>query len=94
MGSERTAAVASRGAQFTGRYVPKQAIAAFRADGKMLEPAEHYMDDVIIHGSPERVVDTLRRLEEEIPLDYLLLSPLSEKTFDLFTEKVLPHIID
>jgi alkanesulfonate monooxygenase SsuD/methylene tetrahydromethanopterin reductase-like flavin-dependent oxidoreductase (luciferase family) len=91
---EEAAAVASRGAQFTGRYVPKQAIAAFRADGKMLEPAEHYMDDVIIHGSPERVVDTLRRLEEEIPLDYLLLSPLSEKTFDLFTEKVLPHVID
>ncbi len=50
------------------------------------------MDDVIIHGSPERVVDTLQRLEEEMPLDYLLLSPLSEKTFDLFTEHVLRHI--
>jgi alkanesulfonate monooxygenase SsuD/methylene tetrahydromethanopterin reductase-like flavin-dependent oxidoreductase (luciferase family) len=91
---EEAAAVASRGAHFTSRYIPKQAIAAFRSDGRMLEPAEHYMDDVIIHGSPERVVDTLRRLEEEIPLDYLLLSPLSEKTFELFTEKVLPHIID
>ena len=91
---EEAAAVAERGALFTSRYVPKQAIASFRSDGRMLEPAEHYMDDVIIHGSPERVVDTLRRLEEEIRLDYLLLSPLSDKTFELFTEKVLPHILD
>jgi alkanesulfonate monooxygenase SsuD/methylene tetrahydromethanopterin reductase-like flavin-dependent oxidoreductase (luciferase family) len=90
---EEAAAVASRGAYFTSRYVPKQAIASFRSDGRMLEPEEHYMDDVIIHGSPERVVDTLKRLEEEIPLDYLLLSPLSDRTFELFTEKVLPHVI-
>jgi len=85
-------AVARRGAEFTSRYIPKQAIAAFRADGKMVEPAEHYMDDVTIHGCPERVVDTLLRLQEEIPLDYLLLSPVSEKTFELFTDRVLPHI--
>jgi len=52
------------------------------------------MDDVIIHGSPERVIDILKRLEEEIPLDYLLLSPLSDKSFELFTERVLPHVID
>ena len=90
---EEAAVVASRGAYFTSRYIPKQAIAAFRSDGRMLEPAEHYMDDVIIHGSPERVVETLKRLEEEIPLDYLLLSPLSDRTFELFTEKVLPHVI-
>jgi len=85
-------AVARRGAEFTSRYIPKEAIAAFRADGKIVEPADHYMDDVIIHGSPERVLDTLRRLEEEIPLDYLLLSPVSEKTFELFTDHVLPHL--
>jgi alkanesulfonate monooxygenase SsuD/methylene tetrahydromethanopterin reductase-like flavin-dependent oxidoreductase (luciferase family) len=48
---------------------------------------------VVIHGSPERVVDTLQRLEEEMPLDYLLLSPLSEKTFGIFTERVLPHVL-
>jgi hypothetical protein len=38
------------------------------------------------------VVDTLQRLEAEVPLDYLLLSPLSEKTFDLFTDRVLPQL--
>ncbi len=91
---EEAAVIAQRGAQFTGRYVPKQAIASFRSDGRMLEPVEHYMDDVIIHGCPERVVDTLQRLEEELPLEYLLLSPLSDKTFEIFTEKVLPHVID
>ena len=41
----------------------------------------------------ERVIDELKRLEEEMPLGYLLLSPLSEKTFGIFTEKVLPHVI-
>jgi alkanesulfonate monooxygenase SsuD/methylene tetrahydromethanopterin reductase-like flavin-dependent oxidoreductase (luciferase family) len=85
--------VARRGAEFSSRYVPKQAIAAIRADGKVVEPMDHYMDDVIIHGTPERVIDTLKRLEEEIPLDYLLLSPVSEKTFELFTERVLPHVL-
>ena len=39
------------------------------------------------------MIDTLKRLEEEIPLDYLLLSPVSEKTFELFTERVLPHVL-
>jgi alkanesulfonate monooxygenase SsuD/methylene tetrahydromethanopterin reductase-like flavin-dependent oxidoreductase (luciferase family) len=91
---EEAAAVATRGAEFTSRYVPKKAIASFRSDGRMVEPKEHYLDDVIIHGCPERIVETLKRLEEEIPLDYLLLSPLSDRTFELFTEKVLPHVID
>ena len=38
------------------------------------------------------VVDTLLALEAEMPLDYLLLSPLSEKTFGYFTDRVLPHV--
>ncbi len=87
-------AVAERGAKWTSRYIPKQAIASFRSDGRAMEPIDHYMDDVIIHGSPGRVVDTLLRLEEEIPLGYLLLSPLSDRTFELFTEHVLPRIGD
>ncbi len=85
-------AVARRAAEFTSRYIPKQAIAGFRADGKAVDAAEHYMDDVTIHGSPEKVVDELQKLEEEMPLDYLLLSPVSEKTFELFTDRVLPHV--
>lgn len=86
-------AIAERGAKWTAGYIPKQALASFRSDDETPEVVDHYMDDVIIHGSPERVVDILKRLAEELPLDYLLLSPLSEKSFDLFTERVLPHVI-
>lgn len=90
---EEALRVAERGALFSGRYLPKEAVAAFREDGRPTEPAEHYMDGVIVHGSPERVVDQLRELETTMPLDYLLVSPLSEKTFDLFTERVLPEFV-
>jgi alkanesulfonate monooxygenase SsuD/methylene tetrahydromethanopterin reductase-like flavin-dependent oxidoreductase (luciferase family) len=51
------------------------------------------MDDVILYGSPDKIVDDLRRLEEEIGLRYLLMSPLSERSFELFTERVLPHFL-
>ena len=86
-------AVARRGAAWTtATYVPKAAIRMFRPDEKEIDPVEHYLRDVVIHGSPERVVDQLLQLESEIPLDSLLLSPLSERTFELFTDRVLPHV--
>ena len=70
----------------------KEAIASFRSDRQAMDPKDHYMDGVIVYGTPERVVDQLSELETTLPLDYLLLSPLSEKTFDLFTERVLPEL--
>ena len=86
-------AIARRGAKWTaGAYIPKQALAQFRQDDAEIDPVDHYLSDVVIHGCPERVVDELLRLEEEIPLAYLLLSPLSERTFGLFTDRVLPHV--
>jgi alkanesulfonate monooxygenase SsuD/methylene tetrahydromethanopterin reductase-like flavin-dependent oxidoreductase (luciferase family) len=86
-------AIARRGAAWTaGSYIPKEAVARFRP-GEPLDPVEHYLRDVVIHGCPERVVDTLKQLEEEVPLHSLLLSPLSEKTFGLFTNRVLPHVV-
>ncbi|MHB8573718.1 MAG: hypothetical protein ACYDCQ_00140, partial [Dehalococcoidia bacterium] len=51
---------------------------------------ERYVDDVIIHGSPRRVVDELQRLREEISLDYLLCAPLSHQSFLLLTNEVIP----
>jgi len=87
-------AIARRGAKWTaGAYIPKEVLGHFRGDQEELDPVDHYLRDVVIHGSPERVVDQLQRLEEEIPMGYLLLSPLSEKTFGLFTDKVLPHVL-
>ncbi len=51
-----------------------------------------YIDEVVIHGSPRRVVDELLRLREEINLDYLLAAPLSFESFLLLTEEVIPAI--
>jgi alkanesulfonate monooxygenase SsuD/methylene tetrahydromethanopterin reductase-like flavin-dependent oxidoreductase (luciferase family) len=86
-------AIARRGAKWTaGSYIPKEALGVFRPGEQDLDPEDHYLRDVVIHGSPERVVDKLKQLEEEIPMGYLLLSPLSEKTFGYFTDKVLPHV--
>jgi alkanesulfonate monooxygenase SsuD/methylene tetrahydromethanopterin reductase-like flavin-dependent oxidoreductase (luciferase family) len=56
------------------------------------DPVDRYVDEVIIHGSPARVVDEVRRLREEIGLDYLMCAPLSHESFMLFTEQVLPHL--
>lgn len=86
-------AIARRAARWTaGAYLPKEALAQFRPGEAEVDPVDHYMDDVVIHGSPERVVDQLLALEDRVPLGYLLLSPLSEKTFGLFTDRVFPHI--
>jgi alkanesulfonate monooxygenase SsuD/methylene tetrahydromethanopterin reductase-like flavin-dependent oxidoreductase (luciferase family) len=57
------------------------------------DPLKRYMDEVIIHGSPERVTDELIRLHEEIHLDYLIGAPLSHETFMLLTDKVLPKLL-
>jgi alkanesulfonate monooxygenase SsuD/methylene tetrahydromethanopterin reductase-like flavin-dependent oxidoreductase (luciferase family) len=58
-----------------------------------VDPVERYMRDVIIHGSPARVVDTLAELRETIGLDYLMCAPLSHRSFTLFTEEVLPKLL-
>ena len=57
-----------------------------------VDPVRRYLDEVILHGTPEAVVDQILRLREEIGLDYLLCAPLSHETFMLLTEKVLPRL--
>jgi len=49
------------------------------------------MNEGIVWGTPEMVIDQIERLREEINLDYLLLAPLSHQSILTFTEKVLPH---
>ena len=64
-------------------------------DGKMeaLDATDRYIQDSIVWGCPERVIDQLHRLEEEMYLDYLMCAPLSHSSFMTFTEKVMPHFL-
>jgi alkanesulfonate monooxygenase SsuD/methylene tetrahydromethanopterin reductase-like flavin-dependent oxidoreductase (luciferase family) len=57
-----------------------------------VDPIRRYLDEVILHGTPDKVGDEILRLREEIGLDYLLCAPLSHQTFMLLTEKVLPRL--
>lgn len=54
---------------------------------------ERYVNDVVICGTPEKVIDDLQRFSETLPLDYLMCAPLSHTSFELFTEKVLPKFV-
>jgi alkanesulfonate monooxygenase SsuD/methylene tetrahydromethanopterin reductase-like flavin-dependent oxidoreductase (luciferase family) len=81
------ATVAREGAKWLLRtYVNPKAIGA---EG---DPLQRYVDSVVIHGSPERVVDEIMRLREEIHLEYLIAAPLSHQTFLSFTDHVLPRL--
>jgi len=80
-------AVAREGARWTvGSY------AGVRDSASKEERVEHYVNEVIIHGSPPKVVDQLKQLEEEVPLQYLLASILSHRTFLLLTDEVIPRM--
>ena len=59
-------------------------------DGK--DPAQHYVDSVILHGTPDSVVEQIARLKEEIGLNYLMCAPLSRETFRLLADEVLPRL--
>ena len=59
-------------------------------DGK--EPVQHYLDSVILHGTPGSVVEQIARLREEIGLNYLMCAPLSRDTFRLLADEVLPRL--
>ncbi len=56
------------------------------------DPTDRYVEQVILHGTPDQVVDRIQELKETVPLSYLLCAPLSQETFGLLTEKVLPRI--
>jgi alkanesulfonate monooxygenase SsuD/methylene tetrahydromethanopterin reductase-like flavin-dependent oxidoreductase (luciferase family) len=56
------------------------------------DPVQRYLDEVILHGTPETVLDDLLRLRDEIGLEYLLAAPLSHESFVLLTDKILPRL--
>ena len=85
-------AVARRGAQWMVDSYPGRSTSGRRhgPDRAGSDPVQHYIDGVILHGTPEAVVDKILRLREEIGLDYLMCAPLSHHSFMLLTEKVVP----
>ena len=79
-------AVARRGAESTTGSYAKGVF----ADGQ--DPVSRHVDDVIVWGCPERVANELIRFREEKQLGYLLCSPLSDQSFTLFNEAVIPSL--
>ncbi len=61
-----------------------------RGDSEVM--LQRYLDSMVIHGTAERVVDEIARLNEEIHLDYMITAPLSHETFISFTDKVVPKL--
>jgi alkanesulfonate monooxygenase SsuD/methylene tetrahydromethanopterin reductase-like flavin-dependent oxidoreductase (luciferase family) len=88
--AQRAEEIARRGAQWTvGSYMqggPRG------PDGAPVDPVERYVGDVILHGTPESLVDQIAALKETAQLNYLLCAPLSQESFTLLTEKVLPRV--
>ncbi len=86
--------IARQGARWTvGSYAnPNKVGGPPEAWAQDEERVERYVNEVIIHGSPAKVIDQLRELEETIPLDYLMASILSHETFIRLTDEVLPRL--
>ena len=57
------------------------------------DPVAKYVDEVAICGDPVKVIDDLQELQETLPLDYLMVAPLSHNSFITFTEKVMPKFL-
>jgi alkanesulfonate monooxygenase SsuD/methylene tetrahydromethanopterin reductase-like flavin-dependent oxidoreductase (luciferase family) len=90
-------AIARRGAQwlvdaYAGpQHAHRKKMPPRTYDGK--EPAQHYVDSVILHGTPEMLVDQVAELEETVGLNYLMCAPLSRDSFRLLADKVVPRLI-
>ena len=86
-------AIARAGAQWTvASYANNNKAGGPPSDLADEERVEHYVENVIVHGSPAKVADKLLELQESIDLQYLLASILSHDTFMLLTDEVLPRL--
>jgi len=91
--AEKARAVARRAAEWTvASYVGgshhRQEVRTF--DGK--DPIDFYLDDVVLHGTADGVVDQISELESDAGMTYLMAAPLSRRSFALLTDKVLPRL--
>ncbi len=83
--------VARRGAAWTTGSYAKEPL-AMQKQANEASPVERYVNDIILWGSPERVADELRGYEADRGIDSLIIAPLSNQSFDLFTEQVIPAL--
>ena len=60
--------------------------------GDSASMVQRYVDSMVIHGTPERVVEKIAQIRDEIGLNYMITAPLSHETFLSFTDKVLPKL--
>jgi alkanesulfonate monooxygenase SsuD/methylene tetrahydromethanopterin reductase-like flavin-dependent oxidoreductase (luciferase family) len=91
----RAEEIARRGAAWTvGSYVgPRQGHTPAGQKPRVgVDPVERYVSDVIIHGTPDSVVDQILALRESAALNYLLCAPLSQDSFTLLTDRILPAL--
>lgn len=72
-------------------HASKWTVPVVGKEGTLDQRVDRYLDEGIIWGTPEMVIDQIEQLREEISLEYLLLAPLSHQTLVSFTDKVLPH---
>jgi len=56
------------------------------------DPVQFYLEDVILHGTAESVVEQIRALESDAGMTYLMAAPMSRRSFVLLTDRVLPRI--
>ena len=95
--AEKARAVAKRVAEWTiASYVGPKHTGNVRQgparDFGGKDPVDYYLDDVMIHGSAESVVDQIKAFGAQIGMTYLMAAPMSGRSFRLLTDKVLPRI--
>lgn len=92
----RAAEIAKRGAEWlVASYIGPQhkSVLQHSKDYQGMDPIDFYMQEVIVHGTPDDVVDQIHSLEGTAQLNYLMAAPLSRETFTLLTEKVVPRVV-
>jgi alkanesulfonate monooxygenase SsuD/methylene tetrahydromethanopterin reductase-like flavin-dependent oxidoreductase (luciferase family) len=94
--AERAREVARRAAQWTlASYVGPTHSTHHRQEVRTFggkDPVDFYLEDVMLHGTADKVADQIRALKADAGMTYLMAAPLSRRSFTLLTDKVLPQI--
>jgi alkanesulfonate monooxygenase SsuD/methylene tetrahydromethanopterin reductase-like flavin-dependent oxidoreductase (luciferase family) len=93
--AEEAALVARRGAQWIlSSYLGAEHRPVLVGDfaPRDVDPVARYLGEVILHGTPDAVLEEILRLKEEAGLGYLLCAPLSQRTFRLLADWLVPRL--